>query len=417
MTIEKTIEHGEKKVKEMAKQKEAERIKSLSPEQKKADEAKIAKEKIAADHKVILDTPEDKLNDEQKVKKAAFLKVKEETRVADEKSLLEKNEGDLSDEEREKKAVLVKKSDSSKEEEKQRKIQQRIDEVTSNLKSEKHARIKDQERIKKLEDDLVKAKGDKNLGKEDLAKIERERIGKHLSEDAHLPIKQRREISDEELGEWMAEDMVGAHSWMADRAVRRDKDRIADSDGIKSKMTDAEASKKAEAVLEAQQASNAIVHAKHPELAVNAKSRIAQLVATGKTEAEAKTEFFKENPKMAVVAEIIEKDDKYMYLADGPEQLMAEMEKRMKTPEKKKSSTEETQEERDQRIADDAVTAERARVDSIDEGLESTTGKGETEKLSELDKAQWEVYQKSFPKKNFSDFKAMKARRKARAGE
>ena len=107
---------------------------------------------------------------------------------------------------------------------------------------------------------------------------------------------------------------------------------------------------------------------------------------------------------------IQENQDKYLLAENGPELVMAEMEKRMQSNHKG-----ETQEERDKRIGDEAVEAEKQRQAKIDEGINSTRGKGSETKMSDMEKDQLRIFQKANPSKTLADFRANQERRKKHA--
>ena len=406
MSIQGAIEVGEKAVKDLAVKKETARVEALSPEDKKAEEAKQAEIKQAEADKAILEAKDETLDEAGRAKKSMILKAQEKSKADNEKRILEAKDADLTDEERETKLELFgKKREADKKAEIQKEIDDRIGEVTGKLKAETAKREKLEAEIAELRN-----KSEKDPGKVEveLEKLEQTRVAKNLAADASLPREKRREMSDEDLQEWLVEDMVQAQRWLAKQEVRKDRERAADEAKLNGGDGDG-MNKKAEAVIQKQKESNARVFAKHPELDVT--RRVNAMKAEGKSAAEI-GEAIKNDPKCKLALEIIqENQDKYLLAENGPELVAAEMEKRMKSNHKG-----ETQEERDKRIADEAVEAERQRLASIDEGVNSTRGKGQDVKMGDLEKQQWTLFQKNFPNKTLADFRAMQKRRKENAG-
>ena len=397
MSIEKAIVLGEAKVKEMAEKKETDRLAALSPE------AKEAEAKESAD-KAVLEAKDETLDEAGKAKKAELLEAQKKSDDAEEKRILEAKE--LEPDEEILKAEILEKKKAEKEAEKEANIQKRIDEIAGELKAEKAARAKDQEKIAALEAEQKKLAHSPKNTEEELDKLEQTRISKLLESDKALPKEKRREMSDEDLQEWLVEDMVAAQRWLSKQEVRRDKERSADEAKLKGEPAD-EMKTKAETVIRKQAESNARVFAKHPEL--NVTKRVNDLKAEGKSDKEIR-DIIKNDPKCKLALEIIqENQSKYLLSEDGPEMFAAEIERRMKS-----SPKGETQEERDKRIADEAVEAERLRIANIDEGMNSTRGKGSETKMSDSEKAQWNIFQKANPKKTLADFRANQQRRKER---
>lgn len=410
MTIEGAIQVGEKVQADLAAKKEADRIAALTPEQKTAEEAKAAEAKKAEENKALLEKPDEELDDNAKAQKQTLIEGQKKAEEAEEARIIAAKDDELAEDELQKKAEILKKREEDKILSIQRKTQERIDEIHGELKAEKAGRIKDREKIEALEAELKKVTGahQKPVIETEVKKLEATRVSKLIEEDKALPKDQRREMTRDDLEEWLAEDIVAAQEWLADRAVRRDRERSADLNRLnKTDEPGAESRKKAEAILTAQAVSRKKVEAKHPEL--NVTARIQALKAEGKTEKEIQAVIFKENPKARIVAEILKEEDgeKYLFSENGPELLAAEMEKRLKPNDKG-----ETQEERDARIGREAIEAEAERQSKIPAHLRGKPGDTNGEKMNELEQAQWVVYQKTFPKKTIKDFREMLERRK-----
>ena len=402
MSIEKAIEVGEAKVKEMTAEKEAKRVASLSPEEKKANEASVLKAKQAAADKAILESKDETLDEAGKAKKSELIESEKRAKAEETKKLLESKDEDLSAADAAKKSEALKKAQADKEAAKEANIQARIDEIDGKFKASEAKRLEAEKRLAELE--AKQSAKDPSKIQSEIKRLESERIAKLVEADKDLDRAERREMPKEVFEDWMVEDMTAATEWLSDRAVRRDKERTADLQRL-SETNDGNGMKeKAEAVIKKQEESNARVYAKHPEL--NVTARIKDLRSKGKTDAEIQG-IIKNDPKCKLAIEIIQGDqDKYLLNENGPEMVMAEMERRLA------KGRGESQEDRDKRIADEAVEAERQRQANIDEGINSTRGKGTETKMGDLEKGQWNQFQKAFPQKTFADFRAMQERRK-----
>ena len=406
MSIEGAIKVGEKAVKDMAAEKEAKRIATLSPEDKKAEETKSAKAKEAEADKAILEAKDETLDEAGKKRKSEIVESQKKSQSEEAKRLLEAKDDDLSEDDKSKKAELIKKRKADKEAEKEASVQRRIDEIASDLKIERAERDKDKEKILALESELQKLKSGRDPEKieAEVEKLEQARVAKYTEADKSLPREKRREMSDEDLQEWLVEDVVGAQRWLSRQELRRDKERTTDV----AKLNGGDMNAKADAVIKKQSESNARVFQKHPEL--NITKRVAELKEQGKTSSEI-GEIIKNDPKCKLALEIVqENQDKYLLSENGPELVMAEMEKRMQSNHKG-----ETQEERDRRIADEAVEAERQRQAAIDEGINSSRGKGPETKMGDAEKEQFRIFQRANPSKTLADFRANQERRKKHA--
>ncbi len=411
MSVDGAIKLAEKAAADLAAKKEADRIAKLKPEEIKAEQDKAEASKKAADDKVFLETPEEKLDEAGKKRRAEIAEA-EKKRVADEETrILKAKDDELSDDERSKKTELLKQAQDRRAVEKDEAIQKRIDEIAGELKAEKALRAKDQEKIAALEAEQKKLKGisDRPAIDAQVKQLEQDRVKKLVEEDKALARENRREMTKAELDDWMIEDMTAANEWLADRAVRRDKDRSADVAKLSKPVVSDEVKAKAEAIVLKQRDSRARAEQKHPDLMkkLNIADRVKELKAEGKNANEVNAILFEERPETRIVAEILREDeDTYLLAEDGPEKLADEVSKRLG-----KATKRETQDERDTRIAKEAVDAELARQASLPENLRSNGGHKTEPKLSEEVKGQYALYQKNFPGKTFDDFKKMKARR------
>lgn len=411
MSIEDAIAVGEKFKAEQAAAKEAARIASMTDEQRAAESSKQAAEaaaaKAAAEEATLLTAKDEDLDDEGRKKKEIVLentrkREAEEAQKAEEE-LLSKPEASLSADELTRRKDLIHKRNEAREAEKQAKIQSRIDEIVGELKAEREERRKDKAKIEALDAELKQLRGGNS--EEVLEQRAAQRIQKYIAEDANKPKHQRREMSDEDLQEWIVEDMVAAQRWLAKQEYRREREAEQDRLEVSGKLPDS-AKAQADEVIRQQAISRAKAEAKHPEL--NIKNRVSELRAQGKSDADIQSIIFKENPKARIASEILkEGHEKYITAPNGPEMLAEEVERRLA-----KSSNTESQEDRDERIAREAAERERQRIASVDASLNSTRGKGQEVKMTDEEKAQFAVFQKAMPGKSLEDFRKAQDRRK-----
>ena len=281
--------------------------------------------------------------------------------------ILESKDEDLTDDEKNRKQELIKakeeaRSPEDKLKEWQDNTQKRIDELNGDLKAEKEGRRKDAEVIEKLEQMIVVLKGDLeasgSIESEDdkITKSEEEVYAKMMEEDKKKPFEQRREMSKEDLEEFMLEDYVGAHEWMLKRDKRRESEREAK---VKGK--------------EAAKAINAEVQRFFTEFpGCNQENRWNELKASGMKDDAIDAKLREESEDYKLMMEIMQDDPKYRDPVKGP-QLMADEIRKRKSESGKEKSKLFTEEEVKQREAD-AVKREQDRQKSIDLGLGSGGG-------------------------------------------
>jgi hypothetical protein len=327
-----------------------------------------------------------------------------------EQELLEAKDETLSEDDKKRKKDLIRLKAEEKEAKREAGIQKRFDELTGELKALKNEKHQDKEKIASLEKELGqlnnRLENPPEKKQQELERVRQERISRYIEEDKNKPREQRREMSEEELEEWMVEDLVKAQTWLVRRENRRDREFESDTQKDPSKPDN----EKVQALVKKQRDSQTRALAKHPELDITARQ--AELKAQGKTENEIRETIYKENPKARLVGAILkENPDKYLLAEDGPEQLVAEMEKRLTDPEKKS----ETAEEREARIRDEAAEAERQRQEELDNGLNDrgggSSGGGSSQSVFEKEnpaffKRQLEIWKRQFPKESEASVKA-----------
>lgn len=200
--------------------------------------------------------------------------------------------------------------------------------------------------------------------------LENERISKRIEEDKSKPLIERREMTDEELENWLEDDKVKAYEWLVKRENRRNKERESDSSTV-------QAEQKAQDIIKKQDESTKRVYIKHPEL--NVFNRKDELRKQGKSDEEIHDTLLKENDKYRISFEIISesKDSLDMYILDpyAPEKIMLEMEKRLSKTDNSKSSGELSDalkkiEELEKKLA--SFQSEQDRMSSVDAGISSS---------------------------------------------
>jgi hypothetical protein len=357
---------------EIQKAKEAQ----MSETEKKSLEAKQAEDKKKAE--------EARIVAEAQAKKDAELLAKKDEEITDEADkkrkieLLEKQRKDEED----------KLSGEEKVKRIQEATQKRIDEISNKLKEVEDKSSKEAQTLRQeleivrkektaLEEKISKPPKDDVVSL--VEKEEKEKYAKYLQEDTSKPREERREMSKDELDDWMLEDQVEAVSWINRREIRRAQEKYQN---LSAKQLES----KTKTLFEKQIQSFSRVLIKHPELDI--KKRKDELKALGKSEAEIEDTLRSENPKYKLSLEIAEKHPEWRTAENAPELLIAEMEKQLG----KQSDSGEG--EKDKEIDDLKKTVENltAKIDAIenpaDVGIVSTVAreKARNNKLSEQEK-------------------------------
>ena len=302
-------------------------------EKTKAEEVKKAEEKAQEDEK-ILDTPDEKLSEEQKTRKAEIVKVKE-----DKKPPEQKNDQD--------------------------RLNKRFGELTGEIKDLKKDKDFDRDKILGLEKKLSEVKEKLNPPKENVEKdAEKGRFKKYLEEDKDKSNEEKREMSKDDLEEWLLEDNAAASEWLVERSLRRSAER-------RSFKENQEKKKFVDDLTDKMEQSSKRVEVRHPEL--NTMLRADELKKEGKSEREVHEVLYKENEKYRLMYDIMKENPKKYWVEDGPELLEKEMEKRLgKTSKKGKEFTEEELETIKKDAIKEALETENERRASLDEGNSSS---------------------------------------------
>jgi len=247
----------------------------------------------------------------------------------------------------------------------QEKTQKRIDEVISDLKSEKSLREQDQGKIAALEKELSSLRQPQKDQEVSIkvSEVESENLQKYLDEDKEKPLKNRREMSDDDLQEWSLEDFPAAQKWIEERTIRRSKER--------EEITKALRGGDAEEFIRKQQESLKKLVSKFPGVQPSVE-RLAEL--KGKSKEEIDEILSSENEEYATMMRIVNSDPKkYLQAIDGPELVMKQMEEQLSSRPKKDVLT-LTAEELEQRIKE-GVAAETQRLANLDQGVTSSGGR------------------------------------------
>ena len=336
-------------------------------------------------------------SDFQKSKEAVMSEEEKKTLEAD--KLKAKDEKDKSDAQAEKdKVILEKKEEELPEEDKKRKdelleAKRKADEAKlSSDEKIKHIKEETQKRIDTISNELkqMKDKGSKETGElrgkldvlekekqelkkrvspavqeeleSELDKEESERVSKFLKEDESKSREKRREMSKEELETWLVEDIVAASEWLSDRKWRREKDRYASRQ-----------KRGQDSFVKAQEESFNKTLVKHPEMdPKKLEARISQLKNEGKEQAEVEETSKTEFPKAILCLQIAAEHPEWQKRANGPELVMAEMEKRLASSSGKEDDESKSEvAELNKKLED--LSAELDKIKNQDEGINSTT--------------------------------------------
>lgn len=298
-----------------------------------------------------------------------------EAKAKEDERILSADEKTLTEPEAKRKAEILetknKKAESPEDKIKrtQEQSQKRIDEIKSELLAEQNKRKQDAEAIKKLQDELAEVKktikpqadnDEKNRQKT----LEAERINKYVEEDKNKPREDRREMSKEDLEEWYLEDPVEATAWMQERTLRRVEDRKK----LQEENTNSTAKNLANEFIKKQNESLAKLVSKFPDVKPT-KTKTSEMI--GKTDEEVDELMAEESEHARLAVKIVNSNPKkYIESENGPELVMAEMEKRLGGDSGKKKVVTLTEEELEAKIQ-----AEAERRANLDEGISSTKGK------------------------------------------
>ncbi len=354
----------------------------------KKDPVEIAKE-LAKENDVVLDekltaessesSPEDNQLDQNKDDKAspedATLKDskheedKDDQLTEEEQKLVDTDDSELDDDAKTSKQEIVKKKRNSG-------AEKRITELLAEVKQLKDDKLSTSERLDVLEAErqaMEKKEAPKDM-ESVLATQEVSRIEKYMSEDQTLPREQRREMSKEDIDEWIVDDYSEANDWLNRRYDRRKSDKAQD---VRNTHMEAQATE----IISKQNISKVRVEARHPELKTESlRSRAMELKGEGKSKEEAYTIMCEENPKYKAMQEVIsnkEFAEEIAILPDGPERLEEAMLKQL-------AGKSEVKTDLEHRIAEleDQLKAAKLRGEPVGAGI-SSRSRGESNMRNE----------------------------------
>lgn len=309
-----------------------------------ADVKSTEKEKIEGNEVIVktddelIGAADESLNDDEKLKKAEVIKIREEAKTPEQKM-----------------------------EEWKASTQKRVDELVGELKSERNSRQKDQERIAELVEEIQGLKGamedsgaiESNSDK--ISKNESVAYDKMIEEDKALAREKRREMTKDELEEYLLEDYVSAQEWLVRRELRRSNERTA-------KMNTRDVA--------GQVAKNSkVLYERFP--GCNVEERASELEAAGSSVAEIIDILSKESEDFKLMMEVMKTDKRYSDLKNpnAPLELMKAMEERKSGSGKEgkgKMYSEEEVSAAVKKASEEAIKKEQQRIGSIDRPLKST---------------------------------------------
>ncbi len=364
----------------------------------KVDEAKKELEGILGKEKSTLEkSKEAQMSNEEKVKLEADKKIAEakrieaEAKAAKDAELLIKKDEEITDEaDKKRKTELLEKQRKDEEaklstEDKITRIQEasqkRIDEVVNQLKQVEDKTSKDAQLLRQELETLRQEKIalEKKISappKDDVVSLvrkeEKERRDKYLQDDKSLPREDRREMTKDELDDWILEDQAEAIDWINRRGLRRAQEEYQN-------LTTKQLEGKTKTLIEKQIQSFSKILIKHPELDV--AKRKNELKALGKSEQEIEDTLRSENLKYKLSMEIAEKHPEWRTAEDAPELLINEMEKQLG----KQASSGDDEKDKENKELKETVDALTARLEALenpaDEGITSTVARDRARKI------------------------------------
>ncbi len=222
------------KIAEIAKEK----ITEIDEAKKKAESLKHAAE---SSPEIKAEEEKKKAQEAEKAKETEKQKAEEEKLKSDyDEKILKADEAKLNDAEKKRKAELSEKHKGD--------VQRRIDELVSEIKSLKDSTAKEREENELFKKELAEIRIQQNKAPVDqvqsiIQEKETNRIREYLEKDKSLPREQRREMSKEELSDWLLEDLDAATDWKAERMYRRNKEREKDLSSIHTEKQNQEIKK------------------------------------------------------------------------------------------------------------------------------------------------------------------------------
>ena len=310
----------------------------------KVDEAKKELQDMVSKEKESIQKTREAMMSESEKKALEETKKKQqeetEAQIKKDADILTKKSEERTEEEKKRAEVLAEETRKKEEanlsiEDKIKRVkeesQKRIDELVNKLKqvedqtSKEAQNLRKELEIQKQENENLVKKFIQPDKKDELATIlkqkENERTQKYLEEDKDKPREQCREMSRDQLEEWLLEDQVAAQEWIAERALSRSRERSTD---VRTQQKDSFIKD----FVGKQDESNKKVLIRHPEL--DTTKREKELKDQGKTDKEIQEILCQENEKYRISSEIVkENPEQYLTKENGPELVATEMEKRI----------------------------------------------------------------------------------------
>ena len=319
----------------------------------------------------------------EKEKVATEIK-QQEARAKEDARILSEDDTKLKAEEKTRKAELVKAKEAedatpdAKIKRVQEATQKRIDEIKSEQLAKEN---KAAEKLAALEAEIAELRKPKQV-EDNNARIEREhaeQIATFVKEDASKPKEKRREMTKDDLDAWYLEDPTEATAWINRREIRRDRElsKLQESVNKKPTATNEEKLAAAKEFARKQNESKAKLVAKYPgtlpskEKIIETFKKLEMPLDRNLTEAEAKKVnevFSNDNAEYKLMMQILADNPKILESTEGPELVMAEMDKKLAS--KPTGKLELTEEELNAKV--EAEIARRKLVDG--EGITSTGG-------------------------------------------
>lgn len=321
--------------------------------------------------------------DAEKQKSEGIAKQELEAKIKEDSRIIAEDDTKLSETEKKTKAELLEKkkqeenTPDAKIERIKAESQKRIDEIKSELLAKENKSKEEMAALRAELEEIKKPKQQEDI-KTRVKREQVEQIAKYVEEDKAKPKEDRREMSKDELDGWFLEDPVEATAWINRREIRRDREiaKAEEAANHKPAATNEEKLALAKEFARKQNESRAKLGAKYPG-AVPTREKIIKirtdlgLPLDRQLNAEESNKINEalsnDNAEYKLCMEILRDNPKILESTEGPELVMAEIEKRLKVntekPNTPKTFTEEEIE---------AEIARRMKVGG--EGISSTHG-------------------------------------------
>jgi len=270
--------------------------------------------------------PKQKTKDEleaeaQKNKEA--IRQKAEAEAKENVKLLNTPDDKLDDEQKKKKAAL-------KDQSRQDKVDKRIGGLHSEIQQLKGGKEGDAQKIAELTKEIEDLKTERNpdkeaKAKEAIEKAKQDHANKVIEEDKDKPPEERRDMSDDALNDWLVDNYVKATDWMIKRNMRKEREGKEEDKRISLNKDQTESYKRARKEL--------------PKMDIAAvMKRAKELKDAGKSNDEIGDTLAKEMPESALAIMISKEHPEWESKSNAPELIAEEVIKRMKSKDTKPTS-------------------------------------------------------------------------------